>query len=226
MPELDRGSPSRLRSLVRSGGHFIAEVTGLGTGPLPVARALRNGVSIATGFTGLALTGHLKSAVICAIFINLLIFVDQLGPVRERLWVLAIAALCFASAGAIGELVAGTQPVVFLATFAFASFVGLVQGSVPGVELIPRNSLICMVIGAYLPPFARRHYSASDAAHSWLSSAPIVNIVFSRISAAPCSHPRAKWSLIKTRALWAFTVLPPSAAWRSVMSSGTSNLIG
>lgn len=139
------------RRLARASVHFAAEVVAPNSGPLPFARALRNGASIAVGFIGLGVSGHLEAAVICAIFVQLLVFVDQLSPLRERLWVLASAALCFAVAGAIGGLIAGIEPVVLLATFAFASFAGLVQGTVPGVELIPRNSLICMLIGAYLP---------------------------------------------------------------------------
>jgi hypothetical protein len=149
--ELNQDFLSRLRGLARAGRHFATEVTAFQKGRLPFVRALRTGLSIAAGLIGLAVTGHFESAVICAITTNLLTFVDQLGPLRERLWVLAVAALCFASAGALGGAIAGNAPVVLLTAFAFASFAGLVHGSLPGVELIPRNSLICLVIGAYLP---------------------------------------------------------------------------
>lgn len=155
MKKFERNLALRCADLARSAGHFAGEVAILNEAPLPVARSLRTGLSIGAGFVGFALTRHFESAVICAIFTNLLIFVDQLAPLRERLWVLGVAALTFAAAGAVGGIIAGVEPVVLLATFAFASFAGLVQGSLPGVELIPRNSLICMVVGAYLPHIDR-----------------------------------------------------------------------
>jgi Fusaric acid resistance protein-like len=151
MNRFDAAIASNLRAFACRIRPFVGEVTALSNRPLPFARTLRNGATIATGFAGLALTGHLAAAVVCAIFINQLTFVDQMAPLRERLWVLGVAALCYAAAGAVGGLIADMPPVVMLATFAFASFAGLVHGSMPGIELIPRNSLICMVVGAYAP---------------------------------------------------------------------------
>lgn len=142
---------SRLARLVRSARRHAGDVVAFNQGPLPVARTLRNGLSIGTGFVLFALTGSFETAVTCAIFTNLLVFADQLSPLRERLSVLGAAALCYALAGAIGSLIAGIEPMILLTTFAFATFAGLVHGCVPGIELIPRNAIICMVVGAYLP---------------------------------------------------------------------------
>jgi uncharacterized membrane protein YccC len=151
MDDLNQDPAPRLHRIAHAGRAFGGEVLALRNAPLPLARMLRTGLSIAFGFIGLVATGHPEAAVICALVVNQLVFVDQLGPIQERLRVLAVAACCYAAAGALGGVIGGTPLVLFAATFAFASFAGLVHGSLPGVEMIPRNTLICLVVGAYLP---------------------------------------------------------------------------
>ena len=73
---------SHVSGLVADMRRFVKDVAALHDRPLPLARMLRTGTTIGVGFVGLGLTGHPAAAVICAIFCNLLTFVDQLGPVR------------------------------------------------------------------------------------------------------------------------------------------------
>jgi fusaric acid resistance family protein len=151
MTEMNPAPASRMQRFTHAGRAFGREVLSMQSTPLPFARMSRTGLSIALGFIVLAAAGHLAAAVICALSLNQLIFVDQLGPIRERLRVLIAAACCYAAAGALGGLIGGAPFVLLAAIFAFASFAGLVHGSLPGVEMIPRNSLICLVVGSYLP---------------------------------------------------------------------------
>jgi uncharacterized membrane protein YccC len=151
MTEMNPAPASRMQRLAHAGRVFGGEVLSIRDAPLPFARMSRTGLSIGLGFIGLAAAGHLEAAVICALVLNQLVFVDQLGPIRERLRVLIVAACCYAAAGALGGLIGGAPFVLLAAIFAFASFAGLVHGSLPGVEMIPRNALICLVVGSYLP---------------------------------------------------------------------------
>jgi hypothetical protein len=127
------------------------EVVEISSDPWPVARMLRSGGTVATGYLLLSLLGHGEDGVICAVFANLLVFLDQAGPIRERLSVMALSALLSAAAGALGAVIAGSLPLVLIITFALALVAGFVHGSLPGVEMMPRNALICLVAGAYLP---------------------------------------------------------------------------
>jgi hypothetical protein len=56
-----------------------------------------------------------------------------------------------AAAALFGAVVAGSAPLIFLTILAVATGAGLVHSSLPGVEMIPRQVLICFVISAYLP---------------------------------------------------------------------------
>lgn len=119
--------------------------------PWPVARMLQTGGSLAAAFGSFAVLGALDLAVLCAIFTNLLLFTDQAGPFRERVAVVVSAAAAMGLAGALGVAFAGSEPFILLAILTIAIGAGLVHSSLPGVEMIPRQSLICFVISAYLP---------------------------------------------------------------------------
>ena len=135
---------------------LVREVAQITRNPLPRARMIRTGASIGATFGVWALTGHLEEGVLAAIFSNLLLFLDHAGPLRERLAVVALAATVQIAAGGLGLLVAGSDPLIFTATLALALVAGLVHGSVPGVEMIPRNALITFIACAYLPAVAVR----------------------------------------------------------------------
>ncbi len=118
--------------------------------PWPVARMVRGGGSIVAVLLFGLLQGKEAVALIGAIFAYLLTFVDQPTRFDERILVLALAGAVFASAGAIGLSLHGDDAMLVVATFGLALVAGFVHGSLPGLEIIPRHGLICLVAGAHL----------------------------------------------------------------------------
>lgn len=137
-------SESRFLALTR-------EVHAVRQGPVPWSGMLRSGCAIGAGFLTFALLGQTEAAVICAVFTNFLCLTDRAKSLKARLWVQLIGALLFVLLGAVGTLIAGNDPLVLLATFAFALFAGFVHGTQPGVEAVPRYTIISFVAAAYLP---------------------------------------------------------------------------
>ena len=133
-------------------GRFFAEAIAITDAPLPRARMLRTGLTMAAVFGFWAVLGRLDEAVLAAVFTNLLLFLDHPGPLRERLLVLVTAALVQAAGGALGFLLAGHGTLIVIAALLLAILAGLVHNAVPGVESIPRNALITFVVAAYFPP--------------------------------------------------------------------------
>jgi uncharacterized membrane protein YccC len=76
---------------------------------------------------------------------------DQAGPLPERLAVVGFGALAAGAAGVLGHLASGAEAAILAGTFALAIAAGLIHGSIPGVEMAPRQALICFVACAYLP---------------------------------------------------------------------------
>jgi hypothetical protein len=132
-------------------GLLAREVCHWHPGPLPRAAMLRGGFAVSGCFLVFCLSGHVEAAVIAGLFANLLCLNDRAHTLRARLWVMATGALLSACAGATGTLIAGNDAVILLAVFALASFAGFVHGTLPGVEAIPRNAIVCLVATAYLP---------------------------------------------------------------------------
>lgn len=130
---------------------FVREAMAISKAPWPVAKMLRTGGSLALAFGLFAIGGEWDRAVLAAIFCNLLLFVDQGGPLPERLAVIGGAAAAMGVLALFGATFAGSLPLIFLTIFAVATGAGLVHSSLPGVEMIPRQTLICFVISAYLP---------------------------------------------------------------------------
>jgi len=139
------------RASLASSADFVRASMAMVRGPWPRARMLRSGGSIGIAFLVFAMPGSIEAAVFCALYTNLLVLTDQGGTLRTRLVVLLLAAASMTAAGALGALLAGSQPLILVATFALAVFAGLLHSSMPGVEMVPRNALICFVVGAYIP---------------------------------------------------------------------------
>ena len=112
---------------------------------------LRSGGAIGIGFVVFLAMGEIEAAVVCAIFTNFLVLVDKANDRGTRIWVQILGAVLFTICGAIGTLVAGNDPLILLTTFAIALFAGFVHGTTPGVEALPRFSLCCFVVCAFLP---------------------------------------------------------------------------
>jgi hypothetical protein len=149
MAQLPKGGTER-SGLMR----LFREVTAVTRNPVPRARMIRTGATLGVTFGVWWISGRLEEAVLAAVFTNLLVFLDHAGPLRERLGVVAAAALIQMAAGALGVLVSGSEPMILVATLGLALVAGLVHGSVPGVEMIPRNALITFIASAYLPVVA------------------------------------------------------------------------
>lgn len=130
---------------------FLRDSVAASPGPWPWSKMVRTGLSIALGFGLFAAMGNLAAAILCAVFTSLLIFMDQAGPVRERVAVLVAGALAVAAAAALGAAISGSQPAVLAGVLALAVAAGLIHSSVPGVDMIPRQALIGFLVGAYLP---------------------------------------------------------------------------
>jgi len=121
------------------------------SGAFPLSGVLRGGFTVGASFLVFRLLGRVDGAVIAALFTNLLCLADRARSLRPRLWVMGTGALLSAFAGATGGLIAGNHPVILLVVFALAAFAGFVHGTLPGVEAIPRNAIVCFVAAAYLP---------------------------------------------------------------------------
>jgi hypothetical protein len=133
------------------GSRALRDIAAIAPGPLPWPKAARTGLSLGLAFLPLAAAGWIQEAVMAALFANLLIFIDQAGPLNERLAVLATGAVVCGAAGTLGALLIGHELPIALATFAFGLGAGLIHSWVPGVEMIPRQALICFIACAYLP---------------------------------------------------------------------------
>jgi hypothetical protein len=138
-------------SAIRRARVLTAEIVAISHVPWPMAKMLRNGSVIGAGFAGLLLAGKVEGALICAFFTNLMMFVDEPGPLRERLLVLLAAAGASAFCGILGALAAPSNVLVFAGTFCLALCAGVIHGSVRGIDAIPRFATICFVAGAFLP---------------------------------------------------------------------------
>jgi hypothetical protein len=132
-------------------GLLVREVGAVRDGPVPQAGMLRSGFVIGAGFLVFVLMGQFEAAVICAVFTNFLCLTDRAHSLRSRLWVQGVGAVLSIGAGAVGSLIVGNDPLILVATFAFALFAGFVHGTLPGVEAIPRYAIVCFVAAAYLP---------------------------------------------------------------------------
>jgi hypothetical protein len=139
-----------VRGLQR-GSRALRDAAAIAPGPLPWPKVARTGLSLGLAFLPLAAAGWIQEAVIAALFANLLIFIDQAGPLKERVVVLATGALACGAAGTFGALLTGHELPIALASFALALGAGLVHSWVPGVEMVPRQALICFIACAYLP---------------------------------------------------------------------------
>jgi hypothetical protein len=151
--------PGEIGGLLRRASGDVVAVT---PGPLPWPRMLRTGLSLGAAFSVLALAGKPAEAVLAALFANLLVFIDQAGPLKERLAVVATGAVVCAAAGALGATLSGHTTTIALVTLAFGMGAGLVHSWVPGLEMIPRQALICFIACAFLP--------LVDAGTAWASA--------------------------------------------------------
>ena len=131
--------------------HHAVAVCGRRPGPVPQAAMLRSGAAIGAGFALFLAFGRPGAAGICAVFTNLLCFADKATHVYTRVWVQVIGALLFTGLGAVGYLVAGNPPLILVTVFAVALFAGFVHGTTPGVEALPRFSLIFLIVEAFVP---------------------------------------------------------------------------
>lgn len=127
------------------------EITEIKSGALPWPRMLRTGLSLGAAFAVLAFTADPRLGVLAALFGNLLAFIDQAGPLQERLAVVGAGAVLCGLAGALGALVSGHESIIALVTLALGISAGLIHSWIPGVEMIPRQALICFIACAYLP---------------------------------------------------------------------------
>ena len=121
------------------------------SGPVPRAAMLRSGGAIGLGFVGFLAFGDLQAASLCAVFVNLLCLADKASDLRTRLLVQLTEALLSTLAGLIGTLLAGNDIMIMTATLAFAVAAGLVHGSLPGIESVPRFALVCFIVAAFVP---------------------------------------------------------------------------
>ena len=123
----------------------------MNSGPVPRAAMLRSGGAIGLGFVGFLAFGDLRAASLCAVFVNLLCLADKASDLRTRLLVQLTEALLSTLAGLVGTLLAGNDIMVMAVTLAFAVAAGLVHGSLPGVESVPRFALLCFIVAAFVP---------------------------------------------------------------------------
>ncbi|MDR3461962.1 MAG: FUSC family protein [Beijerinckiaceae bacterium] len=131
--------------------HLAREACDWRSGAFPVSGVLRGGFTVGASFLAFRLLGRVDGAVIAALFTNLLCLADRARSLRPRLWVMGTGALLSACAGATGASIAGNHPVILLVVFALAAFAGFIHGTLPGVEAIPRNAIVCFIAAAYLP---------------------------------------------------------------------------
>ncbi len=132
-------------------GNVARAIGKLNSGPIPRAAMLRSGGAVGVGFVGLLAFGDLEAASLCAVFVNLLCFADKASDLRTRLLVQLTEALLSTLAGLIGTILAGNDIMIMAATLAFAVGAGLVHGSLPGVESVPRFALVCFIVAAFVP---------------------------------------------------------------------------
>lgn len=122
--------------------------------PVPYAAMARIGLGVGLGFAVFAATGYATQGVAAALYANLLGFNDHRGPLGERLAVLITAAAMIAAGAFLGTLALEgphREAVTIGAVFALSLVAGLVHSWLPGVEMIPRNTVVAFVVCAYLP---------------------------------------------------------------------------
>jgi hypothetical protein len=146
---------------------------------------IRTGGAIAAGFGVLAAMGNLGGALVCAAFANLLIFMDQAGPLSERLAVVGFGALAAGLAGALGHLLSGSEPAIIAGTLALAVGAGLIHSSLPGLEMAPRQALICFVACAYVPQIGAQALPAAGVGAGCALAGAIVDSVVRRRVTGP-----------------------------------------
>ena len=140
----DDGWPGRVVAVARA-------ICNINSGPFPRAAMLRSGGAVGLAFVGLLAFGDLRAASLCAVFVNLLCFADKASDLRTRLLVQLTEALLSTLAGLIGTILAGNDVMIMGATLAFAIGAGLVHGTSPGVESIPRFAIVCFIVAAFVP---------------------------------------------------------------------------
>ena len=132
-------------------GTVVRAICSVNSGPFPRAAMLRSGGAIGLGFVGFLAFGDLEAASLCAVFVNLLCLADKASDLRTRLLVQLTEALLSTLAGLIGTILAGNDIMIMAATLTFAVGAGLVHGSMPGVESVPRFALVCFIVAAFVP---------------------------------------------------------------------------
>ena len=132
-------------------GTVARAICNVNSGPIPRAAMLRSGGAIGLSFVGFLAFGDLEAASLCAIFVNLLCLADKASDLRTRLLVQLTEALLSTLAGLIGTILAGNDIMIMAATLAFAVGAGLVHGSMPGVESVPRFAIVCFIVAAFVP---------------------------------------------------------------------------
>ena len=136
---------------LRRAGTIAKAIGNINAGPIPRAAMLRSGGAVGLAFVASLAFGDLEAASLCAVFVNLLCLADKASDLRTRLLVQLTEALLSTLAGLIGTILAGNDIMIMAATLAFAVGAGLVHGSMPGVESVPRFVLVCFVVAAFLP---------------------------------------------------------------------------
>ena len=136
---------------LRRVGTVARAIGAINSGPVPRAAMLRSGGAIGLGFVGCRAVGDSPAAARGAGFVTLLCLADKASDLRTRLLVQLTEALLSALAGVIGTLLAGNDAMIMAVTLAFAVGAGLVHGSLPGVESVPRFALVCFIVAAFVP---------------------------------------------------------------------------
>lgn len=141
-------TPSHVLERVRL--HALA-IFGLRAGPLPVSAMIRSGGAIGMAFGALLVAGRYEAAILAAFFTNFLCLADRAQNVGIRIWVQIVGAVAFSALGALGLVLTGHTAAILLTVFAVALLAGLVHGTSPGIEAVPRFALCCLIVAAYIP---------------------------------------------------------------------------
>lgn len=165
--------------------HFLDTSVRIAAGPRPWGKMLRTGAALAIGFGVFAAMGNLGSALVCAAFANLLIFMDQAGPLPERLAVIGFGALAAGLAAALGHLVSGSEAAIVAGTLAIAVAAGLIHSTLPGLEMAPRQALICFVACAYVPQIGPQALRAAAVGAALALAGAIVDSLLRRHVTGP-----------------------------------------
>ncbi len=131
--------------------HHALAVFALNSGPLPRSAMLRSGCAIGSGFVLFLAFGRPEAAVLCAFFSNFLCLCDRATHVVTRVGVQGIGAVLFTAAGAVGLAVVGHDGLILATVLVTAIGAGLVHGTAPGIEAVPRFALCCLIVAAFVP---------------------------------------------------------------------------